>query len=175
MCTPGPQGTNQQEHAERPPTRCHPSWYRVMRVAPLALAALAGFGCRRGALEDDGGGTGIIAHDGGGLPGAGGAGGAISGSDAAGGVDGPGGRNAPPPSADVNCGKLAWVKSFLAAEFLIVLDRSIALDQASWISFLSSVAQTITAKGSQVDWGLYAFPTDGPACGAGTVTSAIDV
>jgi len=145
-------------------------WYRAMRIAPLALAALAGIGCRRGSLQGDAG-TGVITSD------------AAPGDVAPG--DGPrrdglrpdlpGLGDARTPSADANCGMSSIMGRYLAPELLVVLDRSIAVDPTPWNDFLSGLAATITSNAFQIDWGLYAFPTDGPACGAGTISTAIDV
>jgi hypothetical protein len=139
-------------------------WYRVMRPAALALAVLGLvgliglIGCKRGALQDDAGTGGIT------LPGADGAGATDL-------VDLP---DVSYPTADANCGTISTVGSYLAPEILVVQDRSIS-NVTRWNDFLSAMAPIISNNGSLVDWGLYAFPQNGPPCGAGSVSTAIDV
>src|SRR5262245_36151727 len=140
-------------------------WYRAMRIAPLALVALAGIGCRRGSLQEDAG-TGIIMFDAGpgdGAPTDGWPRDQVGLGDAQG------------PTADANCGRSNIMGLYLAPEMLVVLDRSITVDATRWNDFLSGLSATITANAFQIDWGLYAFPADGPACGAGTISTTIDV
>jgi hypothetical protein len=145
-----------------------------MRAAPLALAVLAAgaaTACRRGALQDDAGGIGTIGIDA--APsGHGGAGMSDGGPPGAG--DGPGRPDVPPPTADANCGMtgIGGVAP-INPELLVVLDRSIAGDPTRWATFLSQVGQTITANDATIDWGLYAFPSDGAGCGM--LPAAIDV
>ncbi|HXU04125.1 MAG TPA: hypothetical protein VN903_24360 [Polyangia bacterium] len=137
-----------------------------MRVAPLAMIALAGLGCRRGALQQDAG-TGFITGDG--APGGDtrATGDGLPGGDAPG--DSPGLADVRWPTADANCGQREIVGGLLASQILVVYDRSVATATNDWNMFLSGVTQTITANDSRIDWGLYVFPDDGPACGAGTV------
>jgi hypothetical protein len=138
-------------------------WYRAMRLPALALAVLGLAACRKGALQEDAG-TGGLTLDGGlGVGGPGTADGAVLPDDG------------PVPTADANCGQISTVATRVAPEILVVLDRSISIDQAQWNNFLSGVIGAISNEGSLIDWGLYAFPEDGPACGAGTLTAAIDV
>jgi hypothetical protein len=144
-----------------------------MRASALTLVALAGFGCRRGSLQDDAGGPGAIAFDGG-VPGGDAAAGDGPGTnDGPGTSDGPGTADVWLPTADANCGMMGGITSpRLAPEFLVVLDRAVSVDPTRWNGFLSAVAATITANSSTVDWGLYSFPTDGPACSAAIVSVA---
>jgi hypothetical protein len=139
-----------------------------MRASALVLVALAGFACRRGALQPDAGGSGTIGFDAG-LPGADG-----SANDGPGTSDGPGSADVSLPTADANCGMTGLVKAYLAPEILVVLDRSISVDPTQWTNFLSRFAGTITANSSTIDWGLYSFPTNGPACSTGALTAGID-
>jgi len=118
--------------------------------------------CRKGALQEDAG-TGGFTLDGalgGGGPGT---------------ADGAGLPDGPFPTADANCGQISTVATRVPPEILLVLDRSISIDQTQWNNFLSSVIGAISNNGTLIDWGLYAFPEDGPACGAGTLTAAIDL
>jgi hypothetical protein len=143
-----------------------------MRAAALILVALAGTACRRGALQDDAGaGTGTIGLDG-----------AIAGdgpANSSDGVsatfDGPGARDVRFPTADDNCGMTGIGAVRRSAEILVVLDRAIAIQTDRWNTLLSAVAAMITRNGADVDWGLYAFPTAGGACGTATVGTTIDV
>ena len=148
-----------------------------MIIAPCGLSfsprALAGFGCRRGALQDDAGaGTGTIGFDAA-SPGDG----AANPRDATPGpIDGPGASDVRFPTADANCGMTSVVAvARLSPEFLVVLDRAISVDPDRWNTLLSAVATLITQTGSSVDWGLYAFPTGGAACSTAIVGDAIDV
>jgi hypothetical protein len=142
--------------------------YRVMRLPALALAVFGLAACRRGTLQDDAG-TGGFALDSA-IPVA-----DAPGADAPGAADGAGLPDVPFPTADANCGKVGFAANRLSADMLIVLDRAIGLDQSVWNKFLSGLVAAINANASQVDWGLYAFPQDGPICGAGTVSTTIDV
>src|SRR5262245_11198575 len=143
-------------------------WYRVMRLPALALAVLGFAACRRGTLQDDAGTGGFTVDS------------AIPGADAPG-ADAPGATDVadlpdvPFPTADANCGKVGFTAIRLSPDMLIVLDRSIAVDQSIWNELLSGLVAAINANASQIDWGLYAFPGDGPICGAGTVSPTIDV
>jgi hypothetical protein len=161
-------------------------WYRAMRGSSLALAFLAltlpaGLACRRGALEPDAGGSGggLSPDAAGGLLGGGGAGGGGgptgSGGGSSGPDGGPGASDADVPTADANCGQSSITGAALAPEILIVLDRSISVDQTTWNNFLSGLSGVVSANSMTDDWGLYAFPQDGPACGPGTVSTTIDV
>jgi hypothetical protein len=147
-----------------------------MRAAPLALVVLAGLACGRRSLQQDADGTGVVTFDAASIDGEGTrpdvslpdvdaarpAGDAMPAADA------------PAPSADANCGSIGLGWTSLAAEILIVLDRSVSLDPAQWDNFLGAVAAMI-ARNDLIDWGLYTFPADGPACGDGSVSTAIDV
>ena len=103
-----------------------------MRAAALILVAAAGFGCRRGALQDDAGaGTGTIGFDAA-SPGDG----AANPSDAAPGpIDGPGASDVRFPTADANCGMTSIGASRLSPEFLVVLDRAISVEPDRWNTF----------------------------------------
>jgi len=159
--------TREMASARRPTVMFQ--WYRGMRGGALVLAALAGIACRRSALQEDGGGTGSIGFD------------AASPGDAgtpprdAGGLDAIGAGDDGPPAIDASCGQLSAVGFVSPPEILIVLDRSITIEPARWNEFLSAITAVIGANNDSVDWGLYTFPQDGPACGAGTLSSAIDV
>jgi hypothetical protein len=137
-------------------------WYRCMRVGALILAALAGIACRRSALQEDGGGTGSVGFD------------AASPGDAAS-LEAAGPVDVRLPTEDANCGKVGVTGSVVPPEILIVLDRSVSVDQTRWNDLLSALVAVIGANAASIDWGLYAFPKNGPACGPGTVTTAIDV
>ena len=141
-----------------------------MRVAALALVALAGLACRRGALQDDAAGTGVIGRDGAMATGDG-----AGGGDGGGTIDATGTVDVRLPTADANCGMTGIAGGRVPPEILLVLDRAIALDPVRWNSFLSSLISTVTANSVQVDWGLYTFPANGPSCGAGALTTTIDV
>ena len=65
--------------------------------------------------------------------------------------------------------------SHVPAEILLVLDRSVSGDQTSWRNLISAIVDQINANGPSIDWGLYIFPKDGPACGASTVTAGADL
>jgi len=146
-----------------------------MRAVALALIALASFACRRGELQQDAAGPGMIGFDGG-MAGGGGTGGsAAGGPGGAGATDAASGTDVRLPNADANCGMAGIAGGRVPTDILIVLDRAIALSPDRWNSFVSAIVPTITANNAYVDWGVYAFPQDGPACGAGTVTRAIDV
>jgi hypothetical protein len=136
-------------------------WYRVMRIPTLALLALVGTACSRGSLREDGGGTGVLTFDAGPVDG--------SPADAVRGFDGPA------PTADANCGSTRLKGGHLLPQILVVLDRSVSVDPAQWSGVLSALAANITANNAGNDWGLYTFPADGPACGAGAVSATIDV
>jgi hypothetical protein len=110
-----------------------------MRVAALALVALAGLACRRGALQDDAGGTGVIGRDGA-------TGGDVVTADGAGLFDGEGAIDARLPTADANCGVTGVAGGRVPPEILLVLDRSVALDSARWNNFLLAIARTISTK-----------------------------
>ena len=139
----------------------------------LILVAAAGFGCRRGALQDDAGaGAGTIGLD----AAAPGDGAANRGDATPGPTDAAAARATSAfPTADANCGMTGIGASRLSAEILVVLDRAISVEPDRWNSFLSAVAAMITRNGSGVDWGLYAFPTAGAVCSTATVGTAIDV
>jgi hypothetical protein len=134
-----------------------------MRLPALVLAVLGLASCRRGTLEDDAG-TGGFTLDGAG-----------PGGDAGGATDAADLPDVPFPTADANCGHISNVASYLNPDILVVLDRSISVNPTQWNAFLSSLTGTISTDNELVDWGLYAFPQNGPACGPGTVTTAIDV
>ncbi len=115
-------------------------------------------------------GTGGVAGESGGGGQAGGAGGS-----GAAGVSGAGGSG-----AGAGCGALM-------PEMFIVLDRSASMadtpdgnlagpnDTTKWSLVVPALNQLLAAKGDSFTWGLKAFPEDGPACTATTVTSRIDV
>ena len=150
----------------RPTSRT--SWfngYRAMRAAALVLVAVAGFGCRRGSLQDDAGGTGTIGIDGG-IPADGPVGAPHIAGPGTGAADG-GGRL---PTADNNCGKIGFGKSTLPPEVLVVLDRSANANT----TFVSAIA-SIIGRNAGVDWGLYTFPASGSTCGDDTVSTTIDL
>ena len=142
-----------------------------MRIAIWALVALAGVACTRRSLQGNDGGTGSIGLDAAGNP--------FQHPDG-----GLGGIDTPPPSIDAwsppvdggpTCGVATIAANHLPAEILLVLDRSIAGDQAGWRSLIAAVVNQINANGARFDWGLYMFPKDGPACGASTVTAGADL
>ena len=55
-----------------------------------------------------------------------------------------------------------------------MLDRSPSGDRAAWTGLLTALTDQITTVG-RTDWGLYAFPKLGPACGVGTVPPNVDL
>jgi hypothetical protein len=141
-------------------------WYRAMRTAALALVAVAAIGCGRRALQADaGGGAGTI------------------GLDAAAGAIGSDARTievAPPLDApiigDVNCGsQVTFRTQKLAIDMLLVVDR--AVDRLAWDQMSGALIDLTRSLDTLYPyrWALKLFPEDGPACGAGTVTSKIDV
>jgi hypothetical protein len=136
-----------------------------MRVAALALAVVAGFGCGKRSLQSDvaDGGPGSI------------------GLDATGGDDlGPSvsDRGVPLPAIDArpsfDCPAPSTIAGgWVPMDFLVVLDRAPAGDRMAWIQLLDVViAQMLTAR---TDWGLYSFPKFGPACSVGTVPPNVDL
>jgi hypothetical protein len=144
-----------------------------MRVASWALVVLAGLACSRRSLqEEDGGGPGSIgldaATDGGGVADAG----APFGLDASGSrVD----AWSPPLDGGRICNLHTIRGHKVPTDILVVRDRSIGGDPASWNALLSTLAGQITATDAWADWGLYVFPKNGPACDASTVTAAPDL
>jgi len=151
-------------------------WYRAMRIAALALVAVAagavaGGACSRRSLQADDGGAGT------------------TGLDAAADtirVDARITDIAPPTDAwtptdaqiigDVNCGStVTFQAKKLPIDLLLLVDRSV--DRATWDQMTSALANLTRSldEGYRYRWGLKLFPEDGPACGAGTVTSKIDV
>lgn len=133
-------------------------WYRFMRAAALALAAVAGTACTKGSLQPnaaDAGGAGSIAID------------------AAGGDTAPGARDALPPIS-IDCPMSRIEGGWLPLDFLVLLDRSPSGDRSAWASLLDALTYQIATVG-RTDWGLYAFPKLGPACGAATVPPNVDL
>ena len=151
-------------------------WYRAMRIAALALVAVAagavaGGACSRRSLQADDGGAGT------------------TGLDAAADtirVDARITDIAPPTDAwtptdaqiigDVNCGStVTFQAKKLPIDLLLVVDRSV--DQATWNQMTSALVDLTSELDTlyRYRWGLKLFPEDGPACGAGTVTNKIDV
>jgi hypothetical protein len=102
--------------------------------------------------------------------------GASPGRDASRAIDATGATDVAPPSADANCGRTILTGSHIPNDFLVVQDRSVSTDPASWNAFLSQVGTTMLAADDDPQyWGLYAFPKDGPACTPATISGAIDV
>jgi len=149
-----------------------------MRASSLVLALLAGAGCRRSALESDAADAAAVGTPPDGSPADEGM--RSDGPPAAGdapsqNTDATPAYDGPVPSADANCGVLTYQKIFVPPDMLVVLDRSISVDPTTWNNFLSAIVATISKDDASVDWGLYTFAQDGPACGAGTVSTTIDV
>ncbi|HMF44838.1 MAG TPA: hypothetical protein VKQ32_29400 [Polyangia bacterium] len=142
-----------------------------MRASPLILGLLAAVGCKRPALETDAGGPGILPDaapiergspvDG--LPAG------MDAGDAAPALDGPA------PTPDASCGVIKSLGVIVPVSILVLVDQSVAGDKTKWADVISVLSDTVTANSRDVDWGLYAFPQPGPACGAGTVPASVDV
>ena len=143
-----------------------------MRIAASALVVVAAIGCERRALQaDGGGGAGPI------------------GLDAAAGTIGSDARTidvAPPLDAltppdaistpDVSCGsKVTFRRHKDPIDMLLVVDR--AVDRLTWDQMTGALIDLARALDTRYPyrWALKIFPEEGPACGAGTVTSKIDV
>jgi len=134
-----------------------------MRIAALALLAVAAIGCGRRALQADGGGAGPI------------------GLDAAAGAIGSDARTievAPPLDAltPPDCGsKVTFRRHKDPIDMLLVVDR--AVDRLTWDQMTGALIDLARALDTRYPyrWALKIFPEEGPACGAGTVTSKIDV
>jgi hypothetical protein len=94
--------------------------------------------------------------------------------DALAGDDGPGGGDVRPPTPDSNCGMTSLGGGFVAPQILVLVDQSVA-DPAQWTKVITVLSNEVAQHDSRIDWGLYKFPEAGPACGVGTVSSAIDV
>jgi len=132
-----------------------------MRIAALAIVGVAAIGCERRALQaDGGGGAGPIGLD---------AAAGTIGSDAL-----------TPPDAistpDVSCGsKVTFRTQKVPRDMLLVVDR--AVDRLTWDQMTGALIDLARALDTRYPyrWALKIFPEDGPACGAGTVTSKIDV
>ena len=132
-----------------------------MRIAASALVVVAAIGCERRALQaDGGGGAGPIGLD---------AAAGTIGSDAL-----------TPPDAtstpDVSCGsKVTFRTQKVPRDMLLVVDR--AVDRLTWDQMTGALIDLARALDTRYPyrWALKTFPEDGPACGAGTVTSKIDV
>ena len=117
-----------------------------MRVAALALIALAGLACSRRTLQADGGdGPGSITLDGG------------------------------PSATDGGCGMSTITGGYLPIDIVVLVDQSVSGDRSKWMELQSLLTSQMVGSGNRFDWGLYAFPEAGPACGAGTVTADVDV
>ena len=152
-------------------------WYRAMRIAALALVAVAavavaGGACSRRSLQaDDGGAGGTIGLD--------------AAADTIR-VDARITDVAPPADVwtptdapiigDVNCGSTVTFRTQkLPIDMLLVVDR--AVDRATWDQMTGALIDLARSLDTRYPyrWALKIFPEDGPACGAGTVTSKIDV
>jgi len=121
-----------------------------MRVAALALIALAGLACSGRTLQADGGdGVGSIPLD--------------------------GGPNATDGGAGGVCGMSTITGGYLPIDIVVLLDQSVSGDRSKWTELLGLLTSQMVGSGNRFDWGLYAFPEAGPACGAGTVTADVDV
>lgn len=142
-----------------------------MRVAALALAAVAGTACSKGSLRSDIADIADIADaaraaDGGGSIAIDATG---AGDTAPGAVDA-----ARPPPLSIDCPMSRFEGGWLPLDFLVMLDRSPSGDRAAWTTLLTALTEQIAAV-ARTDWGLYTFPTFGPACGVGTVPPNVDL
>jgi len=134
-----------------------------MRLAPLALVLLAGFACRKGELQPDGGGGGRLSFD------------ATAGDGSGTGDGGPGASDVTPPTRDSNCGAMSSGSTYVPPTILVVLDEATSGDTTKWTGLISALSNLVIQNAVGVNWGLYTFPQAGPACGTGTFTPAIDI
>ena len=104
-----------------------------MRVAALALIALAGLACSRRTLQADGG-------------------------DGAGSITLDGGPSATDGGADGVCGMSTITGGYRPIDIVVLLDQSVSGDRAKWTELRSLLTSQMVGSGNRFDWGLYAFP-----------------